>query len=154
MRSPQPILEERDRQAIKQIFEEKLTGPVTIQFFTQPPSLLTIPGRDCASCEETARLLGEVADLSDQITIEEHDFRTDYAAAEDQHVGRIPAFILRGKARGAVRFFGLPAGYEFSSLIEGLTAVSSGETRLSPETREALAKLKDDVHIQVFSTPG
>jgi hypothetical protein len=54
---------------------------------------------------------------------------------------------------GAVRFFGLPSGYEFMTLIEDLVDLSTGSTRLSDATRQAAADIKSPVHLQVFVTP-
>ena len=48
----------------------------------------------------------------------------------------------------------MPAGYEFSSLIEGLRMVSAGDPPLSDATRAALASLTSPVHLQVFVTPS
>jgi hypothetical protein len=47
----------------------------------------------------------------------------------------------------------MPAGYEFSNLIDSIIAASNGETGLSAETKAALAELTDDVTIKVFATP-
>jgi len=52
-----------------------------------------------------------------------------------------------------VRYFGIPAGYELSTLVEDLIDVSKGTTNLSDRTREALATVDQDLHIQVFVTP-
>jgi alkyl hydroperoxide reductase subunit AhpF len=73
--------------------------------------------------------------------------------AQGLGITRIPAFILQGHTRGAVRYFGIPAGYEFSTLVEDLIDVSKGTTKLSERTRESLATVDQDLHIQVFVTP-
>ena len=52
-----------------------------------------------------------------------------------------------------MRFYGLPSGYEFGSLVELILDVSSGDSGLSEATRRALASLERDVHLRVFSTP-
>ena len=54
---------------------------------------------------------------------------------------------------GAMRFFGLPAGYEFMTLVEDLVDVSTGRTRLADATRQAVAAFTTPVHLQVFVTP-
>ena len=77
----------------------------------------------------------------------------DEQEAQSLGITHIPAFILQGHTRGAVRYFGIPAGYEFSTLIEDLIDVSKGTTNLSDKTREALATVDQDIHIQVFVTP-
>jgi len=65
----------------------------------------------------------------------------------------VPAVILEGKNAGRVRFFGLPAGYEFATLVEDLVDVSRGETALAGETRRQLAGLPAPVLIRVLVTP-
>ena len=57
-------------------------------------------------------------------------------------------FILRG-----IRLYGIPAGYEFGSLIEDVKLVSEGNSGLSPETRKMVARLTKPVRLQVFITP-
>ena len=52
-----------------------------------------------------------------------------------------------------MRFFGLPSGYEFATLLEDLVDVSRRRTRLSEATREALERLPEPLHLQVFVTP-
>jgi glutaredoxin-like protein len=52
-----------------------------------------------------------------------------------------------------IRYFGIPSGYEFSSLIEDIMMVSSGQSGLSAATKEVLANLEKPVHLQVFVTP-
>ena len=69
-------------------------------------------------------------------------------------IDRVPAFVCKGAARGRVRFFGIPSGYEFSGLIADLVDVSTGTTSLSDETREYLSALTENVNIKVFTTPN
>lgn len=52
-----------------------------------------------------------------------------------------------------VRFLGLPAGYEFSTLLADIVDVSKGQTDLSAEALEAVRAIDTPVHIQVFVTP-
>jgi alkyl hydroperoxide reductase subunit AhpF len=52
-----------------------------------------------------------------------------------------------------LRFYGVPSGYEFGSLVELILDVSNGRSGLGEETRRALAGLESDVRIRVFSTP-
>ncbi len=44
-------------------------------------------------------------------------------------------------------------GYEFASLLTDMVDVSKGETDLKPETKYALKKIDQKVHLQVFVTP-
>ncbi len=147
------FIQDKDAKKLREQLEKDLIGPVTIDLFTQPETKLIIPGRECELCKETGELLGEVAALSDKITLNVHDFHTDEAAVAEFGIERIPTFVLTGGNKGRVRYLGIPSGYEFASLLEDLIDVSTGSTNLTDETREALADLAEDVHIQVFVTP-
>ena len=70
---------------------------------------------------------------------------------------KIPAtVILEGGEFGkdfGIRYYGIPSGYEFSSLIQDVMMVSGGDPQLSAEMVDWLAELKTPVHLQVFVTP-
>jgi glutaredoxin-like protein len=146
------MISPEDQQTLHKLFEG-LEGDVTITNFTQRDSLLIVPGQECDYCKETRELLEEVTALSEKLHLETKDVVRDKQEADSLGVTRIPAFVLQGRAKGSVRYFGIPAGYEFSTLIEDLIDVSRGTTNLSDTTREILATLDQDLHIQVFVTP-
>jgi glutaredoxin-like protein len=146
------MISPEDQQTLHKLFEG-LEGDVTITNFTERESLLIIPGQECDYCKETRDLLEEVTALSEKLHLEVRDFVRDKHEADSLGVTRIPAFVLQGRAKGKVRYFGIPAGYEFSTLIEDLIDVSKGTTNLSDTTRQILATVDQDLHIQVFVTP-
>jgi len=151
-----PILSAADAAKVESYFRDGLRSPVTIELFTEKRSALFVPGRrDCETCAETEELLSEVAKLSDLLTLEVNDVRSspDVASTAGVTADQLPAFVLKGASRGQVRYFGIPAGYEFSSLIQDVVDVSTGVTRLSQSTKDELANLDEDVHIRVFVTP-
>jgi alkyl hydroperoxide reductase subunit AhpF len=80
---------------------------------------------------------------------------SDPAAAVGQEQADEQASPLGAEAGtgGLVRFFGLPAGYEFAALLDDIVDVSRGRTQLSAATREAVAALPGPLHLQVFVTP-
>jgi glutaredoxin-like protein len=51
------------------------------------------------------------------------------------------------------RFLGLPAGYEFSTLIEALLMLGTGETKLGEKSQADLQKVASPVRMQAFVTP-
>lgn len=62
--------------------------------------------------------------------------------------------VLGGKGEDyGIRFFGIPAGYEFASLLESLEMVARGDSGLDAATREKLKALPSPVSLQVFVTP-
>ncbi|HEX2172051.1 MAG TPA: hypothetical protein VHL09_06360 [Dehalococcoidia bacterium] len=149
------LISERDQEKIREIFADRLQYDVRITCFAQRGSALIVPGHQHQhhTGRETRQLLEELAGLTDRLHVEIKDFEEGNPEAQASGIQRAPAIILHGQAKGQVRFFGLPSGYEFSTLIEDLLTVSSGETSLGQETRAALAAIAQPVHIQVFGTP-
>lgn len=152
------LLKERDRQYLKGEFG-KLINPVKLVFFTQ--------GLDCETCAPTKEILDELASLDDRIQVQTFNRVLDKEPAARFNIQRIPAIaVLRteteekdGEAQATerdygIRFYGIPAGYEFASLIGDIMDVSRGDSGLSPASREALAGLTQPLHLQVFTTPG
>lgn len=138
------VLTEDVRSKVQEEFKE-LPGKVKLVVFTQE--------FECDNCRENTSLAREVAALSDRLDIEVNDFVLDKEAVERYGVDKIPAIVVEAEKDYGVRFYGVPAGYEFSSLIEAIKAVSAGESGLASKTRETLAGLKDPLHLQVLVTP-
>ncbi|RMD96014.1 MAG: glutaredoxin [Calditrichaeota bacterium] len=138
------LIQEKDREEIRKRFA-KMTRPVKFIMFTQD--------FECDYCKETRQILEELAELSDKLTLEVHDFIKDKELAEKYHVDKIPATVIEGEKDYGIRFYGIPSGYEFATLIEDVIMVSNGDSMLSPESREKLKALQKPVHIQVFVTP-
>jgi glutaredoxin-like protein len=138
------ILSEDLRNTLQKEFEE-LPEKVKLVVFTQE--------FECQNCHENTSLAQQVVSLSDKVDIEVYNFALDREVVESYGVDRIPAIVVEGDKDYGVRFYGVPTGYEFTSLIEVIKAVSSGESGLAPKTKEALAGLKDPLHLQVFVTP-
>jgi glutaredoxin-like protein len=142
------LLQEADRKVLEEKFAE-LTSPVKMIVFTQE--------MECQYCKETRQLAEEVAELSDMITLEVYDFMAHQEIAEQYNVDKIPATIIMtgGDAPKdfGIRFFGIPSGYEFASVIEDIMMVGEGETGLSAEMKSWVAELDAPIHLQVFVTP-
>lgn len=151
-----PILSTADADQVRSFFADNLEGPVTVGLFTQKRSPLFVPGQSqCETCEDAEKLLGELAELSDKITLELHDLKAEPEAglADAVTPDMIPTVVLHGQENGKLRFLGLPSGYEFATLIQSIANVSKGSTSLSQATRDELAALAEDVNIRVFVTP-
>jgi glutaredoxin-like protein len=145
-----PLISQKDAEFLRNEFEKELVNPVKLVVFTQE--------FECQFCAETRQIVAELADLSDKITTEVHDLIADKAMAELYNVDNIPAIVVLGTEDGedrdyGIRFYGIPSGYEFTSVIEDIADVSKGESGLQPKTKEALAEITEPVHLQVFVTP-
>jgi len=146
------LISERDRNYLREFFERELINEVKILLFTQRSGLF-VPGVECEYCRETEGLLKELSDISDKIELEIYDFITDEEMVKKYSIKRIPAIAILGDKDYGIRFYGIPSGYEFSSLIEDIVDVSKRTTRLSKELKERLAKIDKETNIQVFVTP-
>lgn len=138
-----PILSEEIRARLKEELKA-LPGEVKLVVFTQEI--------ECDYCRENTELAREVASLSEKIALEVYNFTLDKEAVERYGVDKIPAIAVVGAKDYGVRFYGVPGGYEFASLLEAIKAVAAGESGLAPKTKEALKGLKRPVHLQVFVT--
>lgn len=137
---------------VRQIFDAQLQHPVEILFFGNESD------PNCEACESTLQLVQEVAEISDKLSVKAYDIARDAAAAQLYRVNKTPGLVLvavDGEERVdyGVRYAGIPAGHEFSSLIHDLILVSSRDSGLNEATRKALQSLKRPVHLQVFVTP-
>ncbi len=160
-----PLISANDAETLRQEFSNQLVNPVKLVMFTQ-----TI---ECQFCAETRQIVEEVAGLSDKITAEIYNFVTDKPIADMYGVDKIPAIAILRVEEGAgpepssgpsveqgprekdygIRFYGIPSGYEFTSIIEDIIDVSRGESGLQPKSKEAVAGITEPVHFQVFVTP-
>lgn len=143
------ILDEGITKQVQEVFKD-LDKPVEVLFFTSKDN--------CEYCEETQQLLEEVTSLSDKLSLTVKDLQEDAALAAEYRLDKAPAFAMLSKDGNTstdygIRFFGIPAGHEFTSLINDLLLVSKGDSGLSPQTRAYLAGLTEPVTLQVFVTP-
>jgi alkyl hydroperoxide reductase subunit AhpF len=139
------ILSDSDRKRVTQMLGA-MTGPVRLLFFTQT--------LNCDTCTQARQILDELTSLNDKLSVDERNQILDREAAAGFHVDRVPAVVvLAGERHTGVRFYGAPAGYEFSALIDAIVAASTGQSGLSDASRKQLAALTSPVRIQVFVTP-
>ncbi|HUT19652.1 MAG TPA: thioredoxin family protein [Anaerolineae bacterium] len=108
---------------------------------------------ECAYCRETRELLQEIAELSDQVSVEVYDFVSDPEKVKAYAIDKIPATVILGKEDYGIRFYGMAAGYEFTSLVYAIRLVGGLGTQLDEETRQKVAAIDEPVHLQVFVTP-
>lgn len=138
------LLKAKDRERFAEQLAD-LTGEVHMVMFTQEI--------ECQYCTQTRELLTELAAMSQKLKLTVYDLVDDWMKAELYGVDKIPATVLIGQGDVAVKYFGVPAGYELSALVETIQDLSAGTTDLADEVREKLAGLTETAHLQVFVTP-
>ena len=148
------LIPPQERSRLKRDFRKHLKKDISLRLYTQRPSPIAIPGRDCRYCPQTAQLLEELAALSPKLTIESVDFHADPERARTDGISRIPAILIAPEEGRTLRFYGLPLGYALPVFIESIKAAARGATRLSVNTRKQLRQIDKPVHMQVFTAPG
>lgn len=121
--------------------------PVTLHVFTQE--------FECGYCKETRQIAEEVAGVSEHVTVQVHDFVAEKALADSLNIDKIPAIAVVGEGDKdyGIRFYGIPSGYEFTSLLEAIMLIGIGSFQLSDPTLSFLRDLEQSLHLQVFVTP-
>ncbi len=138
------VLKDEDKKKVSKLLGE-LENEVKVLMFTQE--------MECEHCATARGLLEEVAGLSDKVTLEVHDFVKEGELAKKYGVDKIPATILLGEKDYGIRFFGVPAGYEFATLLEDMRDVGRRKPKLAAEILEELGKVDKPVHMQVMILP-
>lgn len=138
------LFSEGERQQIVERLSA-IQNPVKLVHFTQE--------LDCESCAVVRDLLEDVVELSDKLTLQVYNFHVDKEKVAQYRVDKTPATVVEGARDYGIRFYGLPAGFEFAALLEAILQVSQGRSNLRPELVSQLAELRSPVHLEVLVTP-
>ena len=124
---------------------QDLVNPVKLIHFTQELNLEY--GR------ESRQLLEELTALSDKLSLEVWNFLLEREKVAEYKVDKVPATVVRNDKDYGIRFYGIPSGYEFSTLLDAIVTVSQGESGLKSESKEKLTAIIQPLHLEVFVTP-
>ncbi|HEY0592595.1 MAG TPA: hypothetical protein VGE86_04550 [Thermoanaerobaculia bacterium] len=138
------LLDDKIRKDIGEVLKAMGSG-VRLVSFTQD--------FECHSCSDTRTLISELASVSDKLSHEVYDLVADKAKADELGVDKVPATVVARDGAARVRFYGIPAGYEFATLLEDIVSLSHDDSGLTEESREKLVKVDKPVHLQVLVTP-
>lgn len=139
-----PMLDDKVKAEVKRALAN-MTGEVTLRLYTQ--------AFECGYCKETHQLLEDLVSVNPLLKLEVKQFESDAEDVQRDMIDKIPAIAVMGKQDYGIRFYGIPAGYEFSSLLSAILMVSTGIVKLTAETKSFLDNLSKPVHLQVFVTP-
>ena len=150
----QALIPDQEKAQLKRTFRKDLKAEVNLRLFTQRPSPIAVPGRECKYCLQTQQMLEELAALSPKVHLETVDVYAQPDLARDEGITRVPAIAFGIKGGPKLRFFGIPLGHQLAVIVENIRTISRGVSPLSMETRKKLRRINQPVHIQVFVTPG
>lgn len=138
------MLSDLEKATLKKKFAA-LVNDVEIVVFTQE--------LECQFCQQTRELALELATLSPKIKPKILDFVINGEEDIKYGIKKIPAMAIVGSKDYGVRYYGVPAGYEFAAFVDDIIDVSRGTTSLPDSIKKKLAEIKKPVHIQVFVSP-
>lgn len=139
-----PLMDAETQRQVKEQLAE-VTHPVRLVYFTQE--------LECPGCGQTKEILQEIAPLSPLVTLEVHNIQLAKELAASLNIERVPALAVVGDDDRGIRFYGMPSGYEFVSLLEAIKMVGKRDSGLSAEAKLRLAGLKTPVEMEVYVTP-
>ena len=122
----------------------KVANPVRLVLFTQE--------NDCPFCKDAVGLAQELGGLSDKLSVDVHDLQKDAAKATEYRVDKVPAFVVAGEKDYGIRYYGVPAGFEFTTLLTLVELVGSRDSGLKPESKSKLSSMSSPADIQMFVT--
>ncbi len=138
------MLSDSEKDALKKKFAA-LVSDVELAVFTQE--------LECQFCKETRELMLELSTLSTKLKVKIYDFVKNGDEDLKYNIKKIPAIAMIGSRDYGVRYYGVPAGYEFAAFVDDIIDVSRGTTSLSETLKKKIAEIKKPVHLQVFVSP-
>ncbi len=134
------------RTQLKDIFEKEFEKPVTLKVFSQAIG--------CDSCQTVEELMSELVSVvgEDRLKYEVYSPVIDKEVAQKYQVDRLPTIVIEGDKDYGIRYIGLPAGLEFSTLVQGILQVSKRRPNLSEKTIELLKQVDIPIELMVFVT--
>ena len=105
-------------------------------------------------CLSAKTILYEINELSPNINLQLFNFEKDKDVVQNYNIMAPPAIVIQSDTDIGLRYYGIPSGYEFSTLINSITMVGRGNIEISKVLRERSSLLKEKVEILVFVTPS
>lgn len=141
--APRSLLKEKDRVFFQEI-AASFEGNAQLVLFTSR--------ENCEYCGLTESFLGDLAGLSEKVSLQVLDIETDGERAEALGIGQVPGTAILGEKDYGLRYYGLPTGYEFTSFTEAVHKAAEGVSGLEEATVAALKDLSHPVMVTVFAT--
>lgn len=140
------LINDEYRVKLKEQFSSSMQDEVTVKVFKDED-------KSCQYCNDTEQLIREISEITDKVVVELHELGDD--ESKRLKIEKAPVIILFSKRfqHENVRYFGIPSGYEFRSIIEDIEAFSNGKIELRENTIEKLKTIEKPVNIRVFITP-
>ena len=140
------LISEEDREYLKEEFKNNINREVKLLYFRKEKD-------ESEYTKQAEELLEELASLNDNLSlVVENCDNTDKMKSEELTL--CPSIKIKSKRSGFVNFYGIPAGHEFVSLVEGIKDMGSDNLSLPDDVVKSLKEIKEPIDIKVFITHG
>lgn len=142
-----PLIKEEDKQFLQSEFKKYMRDDVDLVVFTSENG-------DCRYCKEVVQICEELSETSDKINVKKFTFEKEQDETKKYGVTKYPAVVVtkQGETNGRIKYYGIPSGYEFGSVIEDIKMVSTNEAKISAKAMDIISKIDKPVSIKVFVT--
>lgn len=130
---------------------EAVETPIKIDYFHQSRRQVLVPGRpERPTCELALELYGEIAELSDKITLNVIEREDEPQLAQKRGAEDVPCAVARGELNRPMRMYGLPNGHIFVAFLRALVIASSRDSKPSAQTKRVFGKLRRPARLRLF----
>jgi hypothetical protein len=147
------IVDDRLREELRSRFSERLQEPVRLQLFIKPGSsrLILPSGVGCPTCPDAREIAEAIAVAGgERISLEVVDI-----TVQPDGVDAVPTMRIGPlEQESRITYQGLPAGFEFATVIDAVERISRSEVGLSQQSLDRLNLIKEPVEVMIFTTPG
>ncbi len=138
------LISEGDREYLREEFERNLKRNVVLLYFEEK-------GKESEYSLQAKELLEELVALNNNLslTLKNCD---DAEEMKSEELYLCPSIKVKSERNGFVNFYGIPAGHEFTSLVEAINDMGSDNLSLPADVIEGLKEIDSPVDIKVFIT--
>jgi glutaredoxin-like protein len=140
------LISEQDKEYLQEEFGRNLKRKVELLYFEEK-------GKESEYSLQTKELLKELVALNDNLSLTLKNCE-DAGAMESEGLYLCPSIKVKSERSGFVNFYGIPAGHEFTSLIEAINDMGSDNLSLPDDVIKGLKEIDSPVDIKVFITHG
>jgi glutaredoxin-like protein len=138
------LIREEDKKYLKEEFNKNLKREVRLLYFRKE-------NNESEYSKQTKELLEELVSLNGNLSlvIESCD---NAERMKSEELTLCPSIKVKSDRKGFVNFYGIPAGHEFISLVEGIKDMGSENLSLPDDVIKSLKDIKEPTDVKVFVT--
>lgn len=122
------------------------------QHLPEPVKLVLFTSSSAPTSRDQQQLLEEIVKLSSRLSLAVYDLDANQDLGRAYDVDKAPCTAIIGARDYGMRFYGVTAGHELSTLLEGMLLASNGRSGLGPALEAWVGRIGTSTRIEVFVT--